>query len=211
MPLRAEQDVSGKFLRVTMAAVWPQPVEQAEMRARVMHGGDARVPVLIDMRAVASGLSPTAMRDAVATAVAQQLEPPRRALLVATPSQERAAEHIRQLAALHGADIRVFWEEPAAIEWLIRPAGRTARAGELRPGPASSVQAADVSTPERKPRPHCPQCACSRVETIVQGTNVTFACASCLHSWAEALLDVQPKITKGSPAGEIAGEPTPRA
>jgi hypothetical protein len=212
MPIRAEQDISGKFLRVTMAATWPQPVEQAEMRARLMQCGDTRVPVLIDMRAVVSGLSPVAMRDAVATAVAQQLEPPKRAMLVATPVQERAAEHIRHLAAFHGAEIRVFWEEAAAVDWLTKPQARASRAAaELRATATVAFAVSDPAPRPPKPRPHCPQCAFARVETIVQGTTVTYACPSCTHSWAEALHDVQPKITTGvSPAPGIAGGPTPR-
>jgi hypothetical protein len=120
MAVKAEPDKTGKYLRVTITGPWPSPMEQAQLRADLMRRGivGPRTVVLVDMRGVTTPPTPEEVRNAVATAVAQEAAPIRRAFLVETQAQHDAARAMQELGAFEGAPIRVFKDEAAAIRWL---------------------------------------------------------------------------------------------
>jgi cobalamin biosynthesis protein CbiG len=133
MSLQAQHDSSRQIFRVTLIGRWPTTEKQAETRAQLLASGtvDERTPVLIDIRGVSSGLNPENIRGAVAVAVAQQAVPIKRAILVSTPDQAAAARLIEQLGSLEGAEIRVFDDEDAAVEWLKKRDARVDRVAKL--------------------------------------------------------------------------------
>lgn len=121
MAVRAEADKSGKYLRVTITGSWPTPMEQAQLRADLMKRGvvGLNTVVLIDIRGVTRLPTSEAIRSAVATAVAQEAAPLRRAFLVETPAQHDVARTMQEWGGLEGAQIRVFKDEAAALRWLL--------------------------------------------------------------------------------------------
>jgi len=127
MPIEVTYEAEAGFLRVTVSGSWPSPVEQATLRSRLLDDGVVTLdtPVLYDVRQLTTLPSRDQVQEAIATAVAQNVAPMKRAFLVATLAQDLIANRIRTLGEREGSSIRVFWEEAAAIQWLTtRKSGR---------------------------------------------------------------------------------------
>lgn len=123
MPIEARFDEDRQLLHVVLSGEWPTLPEIIGERSRLIMAGYIRPGVveLVDARGVTRGIPNLNQIRSILHAIGT---PPIKRAVVVSSSVEFSAGRVA--AALSPEAVRVFGDEPAALEWLFadRPASR---------------------------------------------------------------------------------------